>query len=218
MLRPLGLLSLLLCLPSANPALAQENSTAPASPRFHNASAALGLDGLANSAAAWGDVDADGWPDLLAGGVLWRNRAGERFEQASSVAQGLFADLDRDGDLDLFAYAGQRAFLNDGSGAFVEQDLGELARTSSRGAACGDFDGDGWVDVYVGGYEDWDAGITYPDHLLRNDQQGGFELAFVHAPERARGVCAADFDEDGDLDVYVSNYRQQANRLKNYSF
>ena len=129
MLRPLGLLSLALSLAVAFPAQAQENSTAPASPRFLNANAALGLDGLANSAAAWGDVDADGWPELLTGGVLWRNRAGQGFEQAASIGQGLLADLDRDGDLDLFAYAGQRAFLNDGAGAFVEQDLGEFART-----------------------------------------------------------------------------------------
>ena len=212
MLRAHPWLSLCALFPSANPAAALQESPAPP-PRFHDATLELGLEGLANAPSAWGDVHGDAWPELCAGGQLWVNRAGERFERGPDLATGLFADLDLDGDLDLFAFEQQRVFQNDGTGAFRELDSSSTPKTRSRGAALGDFDGDGWPDVYVGGYEDWDAGLTYPDHLLRNDTEGGFELVFAHPPERARGVSAADFDEDGDLDVYVSNYRLQPNRL-----
>jgi hypothetical protein len=69
------------------------------------------------------------------------------------------------------------------------------------------------VDLYVGGYEDWDAGITYPDMILMNEKGQAFKLAWSEVRYRARGVTACDLDQDGDLDVYVSNYRLQPNVL-----
>jgi hypothetical protein len=69
------------------------------------------------------------------------------------------------------------------------------------------------MDLYVGGYEDWDAGITYPDMILMNEKGTAFRLAWSEVRFRARGVTACDFDQDGDLDVYVSNYRLQPNVL-----
>jgi len=183
--------------------LAQE----PAPPPF----VALDLT-LANGPAAWGDVDGDGWVDLNAGGTLWRNEAGAGFERLTDVAPGLFGDMDGDGDLDLFAFADQRLFMGDGEGGFAAVELEGLARTQSRGAALGDFDGDGHLDAYVGGYENWGDQVTFPDHLLRGDGEG-LALAWSEARYRARGVTACDYDTDGDLDVYVSNYRLQPNVL-----
>jgi len=69
------------------------------------------------------------------------------------------------------------------------------------------------VDLYVGGYEDWNKGITYPDLILANQKGKGFAVAWRNASHRARGVTACDVDRDGDLDVYVSNYRLQPNLL-----
>jgi hypothetical protein len=65
----------------------------------------------------------------------------------------------------------------------------------------------------VGGYEDWDNDITYPDMILTNRGGTAFELTWSETRYRARGVTACDFDEDGDLDIYVSNYRLQPNLL-----
>jgi len=84
---------------------------------------------------------------------------------------------------------------------------------SPAAPAGGDFNGDGFVDLYIGGYEDWDAGITYPNMILMNDKGRGFVLSWSETRYRARGVTACDFDQDGDLDVYVSNYRLQPNVL-----
>jgi hypothetical protein len=85
--------------------------------------------------------------------------------------------------------------------------------TSSRGACWGDFNNDGFVDLYIGGFEDWDRQITYPNMILMNEGGKGFRLAWSEERYRSRGVTACDFDQDGDLDVYVSDYRLQPNVL-----
>lgn len=176
-------------------------------PRFRD----RGLS-LANGPTSWGDVNGDGWVDLNAGGQLWQNKAGEGFERVADVTPGLFGDFDGDGNLDLFGFAGQTLLRGDGKGGFTPVDLGSLTRTVSSGAALGDFNGDGHLDAYVGGYESWGDNITYPDHLLLGDGKT-LKLGWSDARYRARGVTACDYDTDGDLDVYVSNYRLQPNVL-----
>jgi enediyne biosynthesis protein E4 len=169
---------------------------------------------LANSQACWVDVDNDGWTDLCAGGVVWRNNEGKEFTKlAEGLGEVVAADLDNDGFADLFSWSSVRVYRNNAGQGFVPIEMPELPKCVSRGACWGDFNGDGYVDLYVGGYEDWDAGITCPDLLLMNDAGKTFKLSWSDARFRARGVTACDFDRDGDLDVYVSNYRLQPNVL-----
>lgn len=169
----------------------------------------------ANSAACWVDVDNDGWVDLCTGGVVWHNEAGQSF---SKLAEGLgtviAADFDNDGFVDLFSWSAVKLYRSEAGQRFTEVPLGDLPKCVSRGACWGDLNGDGFVDLYVGGYEDWDAGITYPDMVLMNQSGGSFTLAWAESRRRARGVTACDFDGDGDLDIYVSNYRLQPNILR----
>lgn len=73
-------------------------------------------------------------------------------------------------------------------------------REGWNGAAAGDVDGDGWLDLFVPGPE--------TSHLYRNDQQGGFEdwsahsgLAELHG---CTGAVLADLDADGDLDLVLA--------------
>ncbi len=181
---------------------------------FQDQTAELGLQGMANAAACWVDVDNDGCPDLCEAGGIWKNNWGLGFTKlAPGLGCVVAADFDNDGWVDLFSWYSLKVYRNEGGKAFTEVALPELPKCASRGACWGDFDSDGWVDLYVGGYEDWNAGITYPDMVLRNEQGQGFKLVWSEERYRARGVTGCDFDQDGDLDVYVSNYRLQPNVL-----
>ncbi len=182
-------------------------------PTFIDRTAALGF-ALGNDEACWVDVNRDGWTDLIAGGVVYKNVEGKRFEKlAEGVGVVVAADFDNDGYPDLFSWSQTRLWHNDGGLKFTEVPLPKLPPTSSRGACWGDFDNDGRVDLYVGGYEDWDKDITYPSFVLMNRGPKGFEVTWTDATFRTRGVTACDFNRDGAIDVYASNYRLQPNEL-----
>jgi len=179
---------------------------------FQECSDKLGLD-LRNSAAAWADYNNDGWVDLCAGGVLWRNDRAKLFKPLPDMGAGLFADFDNDGFLDYFSWSQHALFANRNGETFEKTAIPQTADCVSRGAACADFNGDGYIDIYLGGYENWQKGVTYPDMLLLNRGGRSFEKAWSDKRYRARGVTCCDFDTDGDPDIYVSNYRLQPNLL-----
>ena len=179
-----------------------------------------GLQGLSGGVAAWGDFDNDGWTDLYTGGQLWRNDRGQRFLRVQNLplqGEGMWGDFDNDGYLDLFSWsAGGKLFRNKRGQGFedVSGNMPRLPMKVSLGAAWGDFDGDGLLDLYVGGYEIWQVS-NFTDVIYRNRGNGKFEEVWrtKGGLQPARGITAADFDEDGDLDVYVSNYRLVPNIL-----
>jgi hypothetical protein len=184
-------------------------------PRFVDRSVALSI-APAGGHAAWGDVNVDGWPDLWAGGVLWLNREGKSFTRVDAPGEGVIADIDNDGTGDLVSFAPiavTRGVRDGESVRFEPMKLPELPVAISRGVAVGDFDNDGFVDAYFGGYEHWPTQTTYPSILLMNEGGKTFRVAANSAERRTRGVTACDFDEDGDLDLYRSNYRLQPNSL-----
>lgn len=193
--------------------LAAAGAHAQPGPLFQDRTAELGLE-LGTQAACWADLNNDGWTDLIAGGTAWRNDAGRAFTRlADGLGSVVAADYDNDGFADLFSWSNLIVYHNDAGSGFSPLAMPQLPRCVSLGACWGDFDGDGFVDLYVGGYEDWDAGITYPDMILMNEAGAAFRLAWSEQRYRARGVTACDFDQDGDLDIYVSNYRLQPNVL-----
>ena len=79
------------------------------------------------------------------------------------------------------------------------------------GVGLADFDGDGWCDIFV------PRGGTGYDRLYRNNGNGTFSdvalaagLAFAHA---GNGVACADFDRDGDVDIFLTSYGTGTNNL-----
>ena len=203
--------------------------------RFEDVTEKMGLTGFVNSAdfwaVAWGDFDNDGWVDLYVPGGLWRNDRGVRFikvegpPSASDVQQisGIWGDYDNDGYLDLYCFSTQqipsaKLYRNIKGKKFI--DVTEKMKIPHRpmktclGAAWGDFNSDGYLDLYVGGYGG-DGGGYQPDCILMNDAGKSFKLTWKTKDKNrpARGIIACDFDEDGDLDVYVSNYRLVPNLL-----
>ena len=173
--------------------------------------------------AAWGDYNNDGWVDLSADGYVFRNNNGLSFSNigADSGGPGLWGDFNNDGLLDLFGYyPNKRLLQNSGGDAFVDvttkitPPFGPYTTHRSSGAAWADLNNDAYLDLYVGGFEDWETQTTFPDMILTYDNASQrFNATWQETVNRARGVTAADFDRDGDQDVYVSNYRRQPNRL-----
>lgn len=160
------------------------------------------------------DFDNDGWTDIYSSGSLWKNHQGKKFAKVfDQGSNAVWADFDNDGFSDFFCYDNQRLFRSDQGKTFIARSFPKLAILSSLGASWADFNGDGFVDLYVGGFENWDKGITYPDAIILNQKGKVWEKAWSETRYRARGVTSCDFDQDGDMDIYVSNYRLQPNIL-----
>ena len=138
------------------------------------------------------------------------------------------ADYDADGDPDVLVLRGawlldegtiRNSLLRNDGGVFVDvtrdANLAKPARPTQT-AVWGDFDGDGDLDLYVGNesrYEAEQGGGTdrgdYPSQLFVNQGDGTFESgagpAGVSSDRFCKGVTAGDYDNDGDLDLYLSN-------------
>ena len=111
-----------------------------------------------------------------------------------------------------------RLFRNDGNGRFtdVTQEAG-LGRAfgPGLGVVSADFNGDGWSDIYV-------ANDGAANQLWLNDRQGTFEDVGLMSgtayngdgkAEAGMGVTAADFDNDGDLDLFMTHLSSETHTL-----
>ena len=124
-------------------------------------------------------------------------------------------DIDNDGDLDLiFANGGnffsegapqvQRVFVNDGAGTFTDESTSRLGFVGlARGVEMGDIDNDGDLDLIFA--QDFER----QPRLFTNDGSGFFtDVTLTQLPLLILSSSRAqfgDFDNDGDLDLYVNN-------------
>ncbi len=145
------------------------------------------------SGAAWGDYDNDGWMDLF---VV--NQAGPLTLTPEEIAA---------------SPAHHALYHNNGDGTFTEvsAQAGVDGRGWGMAAAWGDYDGDGWLDLYVSAYgqntlyrNNGDPGSgpgqapTFTDHT---------EAAGLDAPAGFwTGASWGDYNRDGRLDLYVTGY------------
>ena len=142
------------------------------------------------------------------------DESGLRAVQAGFFA---FGDVDNDGDQDCFAgldieLAGEhnRILLNDGTGHFSElEGAGVDANINLAGnAVFADFNGDANLDLFVGNGQ---TSYAVADQLFFGYGDGTFQdVTSVYMPDGkaqpSNGSVACDYDDDGDLDVFVSTY------------
>ncbi|HET9271781.1 MAG TPA: CRTAC1 family protein [Vicinamibacterales bacterium] len=161
--------------------------------------------------SSWVDYDRDGFLDLFVGNYL------------------LYST---EADIDCLAVTGQhdycppnsyraqpsRLYRNRGNGTFEDVTRKALvggAYGPALGVSTADFDGDGWIDIYVG-----NDGVA--NQLWMNQKNGTFkDTAFLAGAavngagnaEASMGIDAGDFDNDGDEDLFITNWLAQMNIL-----
>ena len=200
----------------------QNQAPPPAQKQFVDVTAASGIDYtnatvgiMTPSGAASGDYDNDGDIDLfivrgdLGPNLLYRNTGNLVFEEVAAAAAlaytksatenhrhsgPMFADMDGDGDLDLFlgglGLDPSLIFANNGDGTFSDVTAGSgidtLAARNNISAAFGDYDLDGDLDLFVA---HWGTARDYSspgdtEHLWRNDTDA-FGIKFTSVSESA---------------------------------
>lgn len=117
-----------------------------------------------------------------------------------------------------YPMAANRLFRNQGDGTFRDvSDSSGIGRHKgyAMGVVCGDFDSDGWTDIYVGN-------DVIENFLFRNRHDGTFEEIALPAgvavdqygePQGTMGTNAGDYDDDGRFDIIVTDYQNQVNTL-----
>jgi hypothetical protein len=160
--------------------------------------------------ASWGDYDRDGDLDLYICGYVRYTGTPHGAAQSSK-----HFDAEVPFTLNPSAYPPERNLLlrNDGHGRFVEVGLEagvDDPGGRSLSAAWCDFDGDGWLDLYV-------ANDVSDNAMYRNLGEGVFEdvshTAWVADPRGAMGLAVGDWDGDGDFDIFVTHWLAQENAL-----
>jgi hypothetical protein len=196
---------------------------------FADATVAAGVQRtLEGRSAAWGDADRDGWPDLFVtdnagSSVLFRNLANGTFQDVTAFAglagpgacwAAAWCDYDHDGDDDLYLVMHDRPsklmknrLRETGIYGFDDVTLAAGVPAGVSASACdwGDFDNDGWMDLYV-----TDSGG--PNFLYRNQGNGTFvdEAVLRIGQLQYVSTCAmwGDYDNDQDLDLFVGQLAQ----------
>ncbi len=155
------------------------------------------------------------------------------------TSMSLFADLDNDGDQDIILIGAEPLLFRNDGGKFTYDPAAGLRPAPDKaamltGASLADYDNDGDLDLYVCAYDFWQAGSDYdaptpyydatngpPNLLFRNKGDGTFEevteaAGLMEGNNRfSFDASWADYDNDGDPDLYVANDFGRNNLYRN---
>lgn len=169
---------------------------------------------------------------IVVGCVVQNNSAAQDFTRLINdpvVNEGRYSegtswgDINNDGYLDVFiphlhTDLENTLFINNGDGSFSEMTTGPVVADAGRstGGSFGDFDNDGHLDLFVSNY----YGLN--NFLYLNDGAGTFtkvtEGPVVSDGGSSFGSSVADYDNDGFLDIYVTNGADTATGEDNFLY
>ncbi len=189
---------------------------------------------------AWGDTNGDNYPELYVGNFLdkttkeptkainfyYKNNQDGTFSSITNsiltVDRNLtygssFIDYDQDNDLDLFLTNISMSdinllFQNDGSGNFTKTNtiISKTRNSPSKGHTWGDYDNDGDLDLFISNGTEGTKPDAIMNFLFLSNGDGDFELVnnstIVSTPNISAGTAWADYDVDGDLDLFLANW------------
>ncbi|MFM9985019.1 MAG: FG-GAP-like repeat-containing protein [Flavobacteriales bacterium] len=177
------------------------------------------------------DFDKDGWDDittteLTVGVVAYRNMGDgtfglyHTFSITPIVNHVLWIDFDNDGDRDLFCAIRDnfnRLFRNDGNDVYTDISIQIRPvgpNSDSMGSTWGDYDRDGYVDLYVSNNDDF----VRPNWLWHNNGDGTFDevatdVGLNYGLENTLQSTWLDVNMDGWQDLYISEDRNGPNKL-----
>jgi enediyne biosynthesis protein E4 len=224
--RSLPTLVLLVLLASAfSPALGgavQSSGTDPLGVEFTDVSNVTGLSNISSGplsnwasygpGTSWGDYDGDGDLDLY---------ITARFDQLGMETEESFAEGTEQSVIDAAIEenrSGQTFLMRNDDGQFVDVSVSagvKLVNSTAIGASWADFDGDGDVDLYISNFGAADFSSTAINSggeeniMFSNNGNGTFSdvtaLTNLGNPGHSTGGVWADYDHDGDLDLYSIN-------------
>ena len=138
------------------------------------------------------------------------------------------ADYDNDGDTDILVLRGawmrkygrqpNSLLRNNGDGTFTDVTIksGIYSEFPTQAGTWNDFNNDGYLDLFIGNES---SDESYPSELYLNNQDGTFtnvaKAAKCDVISFIKGVTAADYDNDGDIDLFLSGMNKKKILLKN---
>ncbi len=191
----------------------------------------IATDSAISVTSSWADVDNDGDLDAIVlnntrktnffyknnNGTFTRDNTPEFTKNVSYYFGGGFADFDNDNNLDLFvcnyfATKYNELYRNNGDNTFSKQQTNVIPSEAnqSMGPTWADYDGDGFPDLFV------PNGTGYKNSLFHNEGNGNFakvDNAITKDGSNSVGSCWGDYDNDGDMDLFVTNANSTGNYL-----